>query len=196
MSDVHAATTPTGPRLAAPPAITLDRSRTFSEVRGERGPDDPLYRVHYFQTYKVGNKRVQLPFDSQGDLVPDDGKTEPFQGIADGKPVTFQPLYDADMRRLVAQLAEKMARPVAQEPGAGEPVIDGAAIDASDTVNLAAWLRGQVRYEPHELRAACKQRYHKQYTDIGEMVRELVLDERLVPEAELSAEFKRYLPAS
>src|SRR2546429_444017 len=71
-----------GDHHMAEPVIRLDQSRAYSENRGEMRPDDPHYRVAFFQgeplkvirNGKPATIAVTLPFDAQGDLVPDDGK--------------------------------------------------------------------------------------------------------------------------
>ena len=76
--------------------IRLDRSKPFGECRGDRTPEDPHYRVAHFQGQTVNGKIVTLPFDSAGELIPDDGKTESWQGIGpDGKPITYFPARTA-----------------------------------------------------------------------------------------------------
>ena len=69
------------------PVIQLDRSKPFSECRGERTPDDPHYRVHFFQVYKVGRDQIQLPFDGNGELIaaPDEDADELKQALGDRK---------------------------------------------------------------------------------------------------------------
>jgi hypothetical protein len=182
--------------------IRLDRSKPFSECRGERTPEDPHYRVHFWQGTRVGEKNVLLPFDSKGELVPDDNRTEPFQGFVEDKPITFHPLYTKDMRDLVERKKKRLGdaakgrQPAAaepdDEPGDDDDVLN--KIDASDEVNFVSWLRGEARYTPQELRAAAKKRFSKNYTQTGEMVVDLVLDEKLLPENEVCPALAKHLP--
>lgn len=182
-------------------AIRLDSSKPFAECRGERRTDDPCYRVHFWQGFKLaGGKTVSLPFDSQGLLVPDDGKTESFDSVnVEGKPVTHFPLYDADMRKLVESKRKKLT---AAAPAPDDVVEDDGADSANadkpigDDVNFVSWLRGEVKYQPHILRAAAKARFHKTYgSNIGEIVTDLVLDEKLVPEGDVCKDLQKFLPA-
>jgi hypothetical protein len=185
----------------ADPVIRLDRSRAFSECRGERTPDDPHYRVHFLQGGKMAGKLILLPFDSNGDLVPDDGKTEPYAGInSDGKPVTHRPLYDKDMRAYLDAKKKKMTAaaaptdPTAIDEGEGDPSgIDEGTSAPEDEVNFVSWLRGEARYQPHVLRAAAKKRYHKTYQNMIDLVEDLVLDEKIIAEDELSPTWKKAL---
>ncbi len=186
------------------PVVRLDRSKTFSENRGEMTPEDPFYRVRYMQggTLIDNGKRhtVLLPFDSNGDLVPDDRKG-PYKGRdAEGKEVTFKPLWNDRMRKYL-QAKLKRASQTAMQPS--EPTIDdgapgeeidplGPAIEGED-VNLVAWLKGEASHEPHEIRTAVRKRYGRTHGRISDLVVDLVFDEHLVPEAEVCAELRQHL---
>lgn len=178
--------------------ITLDKSKTFSGCHGDRAPDDPHYRVHNWQGQMVGKAMVLLPFDAEGNLVPDDGRTEPYAGLVDGKPVMHQPLYTKAMRELVER---KMKRQVVAQASA-EPDEDDAEAGAADSqslvdeVNFVAWLKGEGRYEWSLLQVAAKQRYSRQFTSKTDMVRELVLDEKLVREDEVCPALAKLLPVA
>lgn len=176
--------------------IRLDKSKPFSENLGEMAPDDPLYRVRFWQGQKVKGHMVLLPFDAHGNLVPDDGKTTPFQGMGpDGKPLTYHPLYSDAMRALVESKTKKAAAVAKAADEDDEEAEAGEASDPVEDVNLESWLRGEARYEPHLLRKAARARFGKNYGDLKEMVVELVLDEKIVPEAEVCAKLAVYLPA-
>lgn len=175
--------------------IRLDRSKTFSECRGERTPDDPHYHVHFWQGQRVGKDMVLLPFNAEGELVPDDGRTEPYQGMADGKPVIHHPLYTKAMRDMVER---KKKRQIATSPVVGtasDVVEEDAEIEEAEEVNFVSYLRGEAKYEPHLLRAAAKKRFSKNYPKISELVADLVLDEKVVPEDQVCPALARYLPA-
>lgn len=195
------------PQVSQLPVIRLDTSKPYSECRGERTPDDPHYRVHSWQGQKIGNKHVLLPFDSQGLLVPPDpDRMEPYTGLTvEGKQVTHQPLYNKDMLALLDRKMSKLsgaskpqaADVAAIEPDEGEDDAggEGGNADPADEVNFVSWLRGEAQYEPLLLRAAAKKRYSKNFTSTREMVNDLVLDERVVPEDQVCAVLKQYLPA-
>lgn len=185
----------------AGPVIRLDKSKIFSECRGERTPDDPHYKVHFWQGTRVGKDIISLPFDAHGVLVPDDGKSESWEAHDnENKVVVFHPLYTQAMRDLVKRKLERMTnanvKPTAAEIEAAaiEEDQDAQARDTSEDVNLASWLRGEARYEWNEIKAAAKRRYSKNYTGKRELVVDLVLDEKVVGEGEVCAELKAYIP--
>jgi hypothetical protein len=181
--------------------IRLDPSKPSSEVRGERCVDDPHYRVAAFQGYKVGKKTVLLPFDATGELVPDDGKTTPWDGVnVESKPVKHYPLYNDNMRALVERLT-KRAKERLLDPDAAvdeeeaEETAAGEANDPADDVNLVSWLKGEERYMPTLIRAAVKKRYHVQHREIPPLVVHLVDDEKLIPREQVCKELAKFLPA-
>ena len=146
---------------------------------------------------------VLLPFDAQDNLVPDDGKTKPWEGLnSEGKVVTFHPLYDADMRALLKRKLGAIANPAAEAKAKAEEAAEAekeaeqkqAAEDALDDINLAGWLRGEDTYTLDKVRQAVKKRYHLDHPKISELVIALVLDEKLVPEDQVCAALKRHLP--
>ena len=185
----------------AEPTIRLDKSRPYGENRGEMTPEDPLYHVHYWQGGKMGGKIVLLPFDSQGNLVPDDGKTAPWRGRnAEGKEVEYHPLYNAERRAYLDAKKKKMASAAVPDPN---EIQDDEREDGEDTpldeeVNFESWLRGQAKYPVHLLREAAKKRFSRTYPANDKfkmsLIEDLVLDERLVPEDQVCAELARYLP--
>lgn len=188
------------PSVPSVAMIRLDTSRPFAEVRGERCVDDPHYRVNAMQGRMVGKKLVLLPFDANGELVADDGKREPYAGMnVEGKPVTHRPLYDDEMRALVARLSKKAtAKPADQEPAEeqnDEETGDSQVGDPADEVNLVSWLKGEAKYTPQALRTAVKARYHTNHATIPPMVVALVDDEKLVPRDQVCRELARHLPA-
>jgi hypothetical protein len=184
--------------------IRLDRSRAFGTCHGERTPDDPMYRVHYWQGGLMNGKRIVLPFDANGNLIPDDGRTGLIPGISpDGKPISYHPLYDADQRTYLAAKKKKMDA-VATAPAANQIVEDGdtahdeddlGAGKAEDEVNLEQWLRGRVNYPAYLIRLAVEKRYHQKTQQIRQIVTDLVLDHKLVPEGEVCPDLAKFLPA-
>lgn len=177
--------------------IRLDRSRTFSECRGERAPEDPHYRVHFWQGQMVGKDMILLPFDAQGELVPDDGKTETWQGRdSEAKPVTHYPLYNKPMRDL---LERKKKRHAAISAKAEEQVEDededlADPNKAAEEVNFAAYLRGEAKYEWTLLQTAAKKRYSRIFQSKKQLVEDLVLDEKVVQLEDVCAELAKFLP--
>jgi hypothetical protein len=183
--------------------ITLDRSRIFSENRGERTPEDPEYRVHYRQGGKVGGHIILLPFDVHGNLVPDDGKTAPWAGTnSEGKPCTYHPLYTKSMRDYLRSKLERMkqieAAPgtVTELDGSGDSEDLGAGAP-EDEVNFVSWLKGDVRYPAGLIRAAATKRFAKKYgSKLSEIVVDLVLDEKILPEDQVCPELAKFLPTA
>ena len=173
------------------PVIRLDRSRAFGTVHGDRTPEDPHYRVHFWQG--------GLPFDVNGLLVPDDNKTQPWSGLnAEGKPEQFKPLYSNAMRDEVAKRVARAtrARPIDPEEPRGPaapPTIENTG-DAGDVVNFESYLRGEIDYEPQKLFKAYKERYHKAVHRISDLVTDLVLEEKIIPEAEVCPALRQVLP--
>jgi hypothetical protein len=165
--------------------LRLDSSKkNISEVHGDRTPDDPHYRVCYWQD--------ELPFDARGELVPDDGKTGPWIGLVEGKQVEFFPLYTPERRqKRDAKLARLNSGKAAIEAEVDIPApVKG---DSDDDVNLESWLRGEVDYEQFALLKAAKTRYSRNYTRLRDLVEDLVYDEKIVPEDQVAPRLIRML---
>lgn len=190
------------------PVIRLDKSKGFSTNHGDMLPDDPLYRVRFWQggtlVYQGKKHTVLLPFDIEGELVPpEEGFQEPTKGKdAEGKDVTYKPLYTPLMKmylearkRRAAQVASVPSNePQLEDDGDGDEDMLGGA-GATDEVNLQAWLRGEVEYQPHAVRKAAQERYAVSKTRIADLVVELVLDHKLVPESQLGQKWKAVIEA-
>jgi hypothetical protein len=176
----------------------MDRSRPFSECRGDRQPEDPLYRVSYWQGRKVGGNMVLLPFDANEILVPDDGATEPRPGVVDNKNITYFPLYNQPMRDLVATMQNRAASGATKVTEIEEPADsetnDDDNHDPIDDVNLASWLRGEAKYEWLMLQKAAKKNFSIMFTSKKQMVEDLVLDHKMVPEDQVCEELAKHLP--
>ncbi len=171
--------------MAATPTIRLDRSRPYGTVhKSEAVPGDPEERVAYWQ--KVGG--TNLPFDAHDNLVPDDGKTEPWVGTIGytegGQPITrrFHPLYSEEMRKAVkARLTRVKARK--PEP---EPDDEVEARPSVEHVNLAAYMRGEeTGYTIDELRRAVEERYGVKCGLLERHIIEALYDAKIIPEAEM-----------
>lgn len=145
--------TPQGPLPADFPyhSIMLDRSKPFSTIHGERLADDPHCKVAAMQN--------GLPFDVNDRLVPDDGQTQRWNGIAaDGKSVIYMPLYTSDMRMIAMRRLDRIKKGKVQvEPE--EEVRDPSETVNTDDINLSTWLTGQEDYKDHEIVAAVAQRF-------------------------------------
>jgi hypothetical protein len=193
-------------------AIRLDKSKPYGENHGDMGTDDPLYNVAYWQGGKMGDKKINLPFDVDGNLVPDDGKTEPFPGRGfDNKgnsvTVNYNPLYSKDMRDYLrarlnraTALAEKQPDPLELDDESNDG-LEGLAPAPEDDVNFASWLKGEMRYRPHQLRSAALKRFSKRYDpvvpnliiDLVRDYQDIGLPQPIISEDELSVQFRAVL---
>jgi hypothetical protein len=181
--------------------IRLDKMKTYSTNHGEMTPDDPMYRVAYWQGGKMGGKVILLPFDVHGELVPDNGSDEIVAGLdSESKPVKYRPLWSAVMRQYVAAKRARMTSLATKEP---DPLglddeqpdeLDGLEGSADDDVDFVAWLKGNVNYKPHILRSAAAKRFSRKFDKIvPDMIVDLVRDEYVVPEDQLCDQFKAAL---
>jgi hypothetical protein len=184
--------TATTPAIKLAPVIILDRSKKFSTIHGERSPDDPHYQVHFWQD--------DLPFDSNGELVADDGKTAVWDTVDPDdskKTIRHHPLYSEKRRaRLKAKQDRAAKAQVDHEPVVDEDSAEEEQAAASSDVNLVAWLEGKARYKPYQLYAAAKVRYAKHYTRLRDLVEDLVYEEKLVPEDRVSPDLLALVNAS
>lgn len=176
-------------------SIKLDESRNISECRGDRTPDDPHYRVCYMQGGLLGKEMVLLPFDANGDLVPDDGKKAPWMGLnSEGKPVQFHPLWNEKMRAYLEKKEKRLAA-LEAKVASDEPDEDEIQDSLADEINLAGWLRTNKKYDWSLLVAKCKKEYGRIFTSKREMVIELVIDQKILPEHDVHPELSKHLPA-
>jgi hypothetical protein len=172
--------------------IRMDKTRVFSEVHGDRQPGDPHYHVHYFQD--------TLPFDGAGILVPDDGKNAPWLVSLesdDGKIINVKhhPLYTDKMRELVQKRMDRLNKVKVGVASvvAEEEVEEVEAKSDADEVNFEAWLRGEVDYETFILFPAWAKRSGKKHTKLRDLVDDLVLDEKIVQEEDVSPRLRGLL---
>jgi hypothetical protein len=179
-------------------AIRLNESKPHSENRGEMQPDDPHYHVAFWQGEQIKAERkgkhikimVLLPFDAKGNLVPDDNRKEPWQGKdSEGKLVLHHPLWNDDMRTLLAKKQKDLAERAENEE-------DEVDVDwASSRINWVGWLTGSEKYDQwHILQAGAKTTFGKVFGTKKDLVIELVTERGLVPPEALCKEFARMLP--
>lgn len=172
-----------------PVIIRLDPSKTHSTVHGDRTPDDPHYRVHYWQG--------GLPFDAEGVLIPDDGRRQVTNGVdSESKPVRFQMLYDDKKAALLARKIERATKHVkTEEPEEVTRESEEAEKQlAAEEVNFVSWLTGEAQYEPWMLFKACETRFASKQTKLKDLIEFLVLDEKVIPEDRVAPAFKKLLP--
>jgi hypothetical protein len=172
--------------------LVLDTSKPHAENRGDCLPDDPHYRVKYWQGQMVGKDMVLLPFDAAGELVPDDGKAGPWQALnSDGKPCTHFPLWNKAMRDLLERKKKRSERVLTTPETDDEE--DETAEQLSDDVNFVLWLKGQAQYEWSLLQVAGKKRYSIMWTSKRQMVDDLVLDHKVVSEDEVCPALRKHI---
>ena len=179
--------------------IRLNENKPYSENWGEMTPEDPLYRVKYFQGRKIKSATtkktimVLLPFDADGDLVPDDKRQAPFIGIGpDGKPMSYHPLWNDDMRQLVAKLEEE-----ARSRADGDE--DGDDIDmnwVTDRVDFVGFLTGSATYEWNVIQEAAKKKFSTVYTSKRDLVVDLVVERKVVAAERVNPSLAKYLKAA
>lgn len=174
------------PQPAEDVIIRLDRSKKFSTVHGDRTLDDPHGSVVYIQD--------SLPFDGDGILVPDDGKTEPWDMVHDGQRIRHFPLYTLAMREKLKRKIERVTKGLPKDE-VSEHDDDAIKEDAAEDVNLESWLRGEVKYPPFMIYAACKKRFSKNYTRLRDVLDDLVLDEKIIPESQVDPKLLQLMGA-
>jgi hypothetical protein len=167
-----------------PIILRLDRSKKYATVHGDRNLDDPHACVAYMQD--------GLPYDAEGVLVPDNGATEARDVVIDNARVRFFPLYTDEMRAKRDRKIERIEQGLPKEEVTELDATDDQE-EASEDVNLESWLRGEVRYPPFMIFAACKRRYSKSYSKFRDVIEDLVFDQKIVPEDQLSPDLLRHI---
>lgn len=142
--------------------VTLDRSKAFSTVHGERTPGDPHYGVHFFQD--------GLPFNAGGELMMDKVPSE--------------------LRELAARKVEKVKAQMASTKGAagdgGASTSGGPPMGDPNDVNLEAYLRGRMQYQWFAIVAAVRNRYHTTKQGKKDLIAFLVEEIKLIPRGEVA----------
>lgn len=146
--------------------ITLDRSRKYATVHGERIQGDADTGVYF--------KQDGLAFDAKGILI-------------DAK-VPEHLKKDVEARRA------KIKDVVATKPDDDENDTAGEIqITSADEVNLELWLRQNVKYPWHKVTDAIRTRYSATKPSKQAAVEFLVADIKLVPFAEVHPELRKFL---
>src|SRR5207253_5458526 len=131
--------------------------------------------------------------DAQGDLVPDDGKKDQWNGLnSEQKPCVYHPLWNDEMRELHRLLVKK-----AQERGEDvpeEPELVEAERAAAPQIDFKAWLTGRIRPTWTALQSAAKAQLHRVYSSKASMVIELVIEDQLVSREAVCQELAVHLP--
>ena len=179
--------------------IRMDRTKRPppSTVHGDRAPDDPQYRVAYWHQ--------GLPYDANELLVPPDDKAgaEPWDVLMDNgdgtqRRVRYSPLYDKRTLATLNKLKERLTR-VANAPSEPMEAEEVAAPtpqsidDDVDEVNFISFLRGEAKYTFAKLRDAFKKRFHRHYDNLPDLISDLILDEKVLPEDQVAPQYLRLL---
>lgn len=148
--------------------VRLDKTRDHSTIHGERRPGDPHHAVHFYQ--------YGLPFDAHGIL------------IADHPEIAADPRKQAVLEKLM----KKAAKVKKEAPGDAEDLLDNGDEDSDDTpeLNLEMWARGEQKWQWQLVSDAIAARFGKRVTDKKGAV-EVLVEERIVAVAALSAEFRK-----
>lgn len=145
----------------ADPKLMIDRSRPYASVHGENA-------LHAFE-------QDGLPFNQMGELV--------------AKLVTTK-----DQKALVEKKLKRQAKLAAGapvEPAEGENAKAEQADDDDDTadigkeINLEAWLKDEVQYEPNLMFKEAKKRYGKHFTTYQQLAEYLVYEENVCGPSEV-----------
>lgn len=144
---------------------TLDKSRPHGYVTG-----DTQHNIAF--TQRAWGVEA-WPYDGEGKLIEDALNTK--------------------QREVLTERRNRVAAPQAAQPVEPDEPEEDAPVDASEPeddgeVNLVAWLKGEVRYKPHEVQAVAKKRYGINKR-VGEIARFLVEDKHLVRRDEVHASF-------
>lgn len=178
----------TGAQAVSPEGKVI-KVQDYSEVYGsERQPHDPWANVAFVQD--------GLPFDINGELVPDDGKTQPFQGMGpDGKLITYAPLYTKKMRDTVEKKMRRIKAGMKSKTPA--PDEDQYEDDTNSPVqiNVTDWLMGDAEYPFFLIQHAVKERYSAGLTSVAEIVRFLIIEQKVMKRELVADKFQRYLLA-
>jgi hypothetical protein len=155
--------------------IRLDRSRYFSEVRGERTANDPHADVHFQQD--------GLPFDAEGNLVDESEENSPARHKVlnpDGSLAYWRdPLWNDEMRmRRDAKLRRLERR--------------GEVVQSGD-VDFSAWLRGEIEYDQKLLFREAKKKFGRVFARLEDLVEDLVYSRGILPEKEVAESRMRLL---
>lgn len=167
--------------------IRLDRTRPFASVHGDRTPEDPLYRVAFMQG--------DLPFDSEGNLIPPPDEQEvKFKGLnVDSQEVWYHPLWTEARRDKLKQKTKRVRKATEEAERELLDAEDDVPADPSEDVNLESWLRGEVQYPFYMLARACQLRFHVKIHTMRALVDCLVLDEKIVAEPDVDLRLIRLL---
>lgn len=183
----------------------MDRSRDFSTVHGERGPDDRHSAVHYYQD--------GLPYDAEGLCLDDHPEMTAGGKLGDKKRALFAKKLAVAIKRGKAVVPKPKRQPRLDEDGDeiegsfigddeegdGEGQGEGEGGDGAgdnepevNNVNLEAWARGEQKYRFNEVTQRIAALYKKRVANKQDAIIFLV-EERVVSKGNVGAEFRGLL---
>lgn len=164
--------------------IRMDKSRSFSEVHGTRGPGDPHQHVHFYQE--------GLPYDAQGFLILDHHELK-----GDSKEaIKKRELATKKVKRAMADYSRKKAAAQAE----GGPEMPRGIDDADDEegdgeapeINLAEWAAGRQAVEWNDVSNAIAGRFKKRVASIADAIIFLV-EEGVLPMDAVARKYRKFL---
>lgn len=177
--------------IAVDPKGQVLKTGAYSTIHAsERTPEDPWFSVVYMQD--------DLPFDANGNLVKDDNRTAPFQGMGpDGKPITYHPLWTDAMRKTRDRKMRKIIEMQKSKSTVADDEPEDAEIEEirSDAVNINDWLMGDMDYRWELVQRAIKRRFSVSLPSVSEGVRFLVYEAKIMARENIADKYKRYLSA-
>jgi YD repeat-containing protein len=151
------------------PVEKLDRSRAYAETYG---PND--FAIAYSQ---AAMGVLAWPYDNQGHLI-EAALTDEQRAKLEQR----RALIQAEPEEGPVVTAQEEARAIAEmEDAADRPPIPSE----DDGINFEMWLRGEIKYKPHELQAEAKKRFGVNKPRPSDLAVYLVEEQKLVPHSQV-----------
>lgn len=168
------------------PRVRMDRSRAFSAVHGDRGPNDRYAQVFFFQD--------GIPADAGGYFIFDHPDVKEKPGKEGDK---LRALVAKKIERALKQQA-KAPPPKARDEDEDEADVDRDEDDdddedGADPINLDAWLRGEQDVEWQEVTQEIARRYKRRFAHLHDAVDFLVTEEKIVPKAQVRQKWRKHV---
>lgn len=169
-----------------PPRVRMDRSRSYSTIHGERGPDDKHAGVCFYQD--------GLPVDAEGFFIFDHPDLAEKGPIGDKRRATAI----RKLEKARKQQAKESPRPARAEGADGEDAEDEAVDDDEENdddllepINLEAWLRGEQEVEWQEITQEIARRFKKRISKVDDAI-PFLCKEIPFPKGSLRRKFQKY----
>jgi hypothetical protein len=172
----------------APPKVRMDKSRSFSTVHGERGPDDKHQGVCFIQD--------GIPCDAQGYFIFD--HPDMLAKGPDGD--KRRKMADKHIKRAIAQALKNPPKPVKADDDEDDLSLDADADEDEDededdgllpAINLGSWLRGEQEVEWNDVSQEIARTYKKRISKEGEAV-EFLVAQGVATKPELRKKFQKF----